>query len=77
MQCKGIQHSKNKEKVNWHVLIYDPRISRIKKILSNISSKFLDLYASIYGNQNFFYIFLQSVEFTGLPCHIMKLYFVL
>ncbi len=28
---------------------YDPRVSRIHKIMSKICPKFLDLYASIYG----------------------------
>jgi hypothetical protein len=31
---------------------YDPRISRIEKILGKFCPKFLDLYASIYGNYN-------------------------
>ncbi len=32
------------------VIFYDPRISRIDKILVEICPKFLDLYASIHGN---------------------------
>jgi hypothetical protein len=30
--------------------LYDPRISRIEKILAKFCPKFLDLYASIYGS---------------------------
>ncbi len=35
----------------WYILgdFFDPRISRIDKILAKFCPKFLDLYASIYG----------------------------
>ncbi len=40
------------KKVNLGIQFYDPRISRIEKIFAQNGPKFLDLYASIYGNQN-------------------------
>ncbi len=35
---------------NFKGMVYDPRISQIEKIFAKKLPKFLDLYASIYGN---------------------------
>ena len=50
-----INKQKNVDLVN---IFYDPRISRIEKIMSKICPKFLDLYGSIYG-KFFSYLLLQ------------------
>jgi hypothetical protein len=40
---------KKKEKVNWGTQFCDPLLSQIEKIIGKYGTKFLDLYASIYG----------------------------
>ncbi len=57
----------NKEKSNfWNTILWLVRISRIHKIMSKIRQKFLDLYASIYGNSGWSFDGLGSCRF-GVP----------
>ncbi len=51
--------------------IYDPRISRIEQIFAKFSPKFLDLYASIYGNLIWTMVtfFIMLFTFNPLEAH--------
>jgi hypothetical protein len=49
-----------KKKVILDTQFYDPHISRIEKILAQNGPKFLDLYASIYGNTRVYTVILNS-----------------
>jgi hypothetical protein len=53
-----------KKDIIFRMMNIDPRISRIYKILAIFCPKFLDLYASIYGNH---YNTIQKV-FLGESC---------
>ena len=50
--------------------MFDPRISRTDKILAKFGPKFLDLYASIYGN----YIFLNKNLLTQCKSFLITVY---
>ncbi len=51
-----------KKDIIFRMMNIDPRISRIYKILAKICPKFLDLYASIYGNY-----LLRSIKKSRKP----------